>query len=383
MKKRIAFCVPTMVIGGVETVLVNTVEKLLECDDLDLCLVFHTDVIEPKYKDWLKSHPEIPVYVYYPLGNWFEKQKKRFKKFPCKLLCRLCYGIYKNYRRFIMRFWGGLNNVDVFVDYKMFDFAKELRWFKARKIVWVHINVKYLLENNRAKKIKQYSTVVGLTDAFVDEFKSVFPEYADRVVRIYNPIDVDRILDLSKVNMPTVGADYFVTVSRLDGYQKDVKTLIDAFDLFYEKNDMPDVKLVIIGGGVQENYLKNYAENLKSGKNIVFTGALNNPFVYMKNAICNILSSNFEGLPTVLIEAQSLGVLNVAADCEYGPKEIFLGGKAGVLFKIADVQQLANIMTDVYNKKLPVSEMVLNATNALGRFETNTIKQQICEVLNG
>ena len=79
MKKRIAFCVPTMIIGGVETVLVNTVEKLLECDDLDLCLVFHTDVIEPKYKDWLKSHPEIPVYVYYPLGNWFEKQKKRFK----------------------------------------------------------------------------------------------------------------------------------------------------------------------------------------------------------------------------------------------------------------------------------------------------------------
>ena len=383
MKKRVAFCVPTMMMGGVETVLVNTVEKLLEYNVFDVSIVLHTSVMEPKYKDWLKKHSDIPVYVYYPLGNWFEKQKSKIKFGPLKLLCRLIYGVYKKYRRFIMWVSGKLKNVDVFVDYKMFDFSKELKWFNAKKIVWIHMNVKYLLERNRAKYIKHYSRVVGLTDAFVKEFKSTFADCADKVIRIYNPIDVKKIQALSEQDVQKNLGNYFVSVSRLDGYQKDVKTLIDAFELFFVKNNHPMVNLVIVGGGAQEKYLKDYASGLKSAENIFFVGSQNNPFGYMKGAMCNILSSFYEGLPTVLIEAQALGVLNVAADCEFGPDEILLNNKAGVLFKIGDAEQLAEIMTKVYNNNIAKDDMIKSATDALDRFEPDIIIKQICEVLNG
>ena len=68
------------------------------------------------------------------------------------------------------------------------------------------------------------------------------------------------------------------------------------------------MKLYIVGDGDMATVFKDYAKTLTSHNRIIFTGALKNPYPIMRGAIANILSSEFEGLPTVLIESQVLGV---------------------------------------------------------------------------
>lgn len=76
-------------------------------------------------------------------------------------------------------------------------------------------------------------------------------------------------------------------------------------------------------------------------KRIVFTGALNNPYGIMRGAIANILSSESEGLPTLLLESVALGVPCISSKCKNGPREILLNGRGGLLFETGDANALA------------------------------------------
>ena len=88
-KTKVILCIPNMVIGGVETVFVNTINELSKCPDLSIKIVTHAKIREHLYTDWLKTHPEIPAYVYYPLCNWFEDMQKYCNIFPLKPLRKI------------------------------------------------------------------------------------------------------------------------------------------------------------------------------------------------------------------------------------------------------------------------------------------------------
>ena len=101
------------------------------------------------------------------------------------------------------------------------------------------------------------------------------------------------------------------------------------------------------------------------------------PFAYMKYATAHILSSYSEGLPTVLIESMAVETLNIASSCPNGPREILMDGKAGLLFKPGNVDELAQHMTNVYNKNIDINSMVNVATKSLKRFSTAIIIKKI------
>lgn len=165
-------------------------------------------------------------------------------------------------------------------------------------------------------------------------------------------------------------------VSRLSG-DKDIITLLNAFDEFWILNNKPDVKLVLVGNGDRTNFYKKYAYELKSKKQILFVGSTNNPYVYMKYALAHILSSYGEGFGLVLIEAMVVGALNIASNCKYGPREILLDGRGGLLFEPGDVCALAKHMTDVYNNAVDVKKMIAESTKALKRFDSKAIIKEI------
>ena len=78
---------------------------------------------------------------------------------------------------------------------------------------------------------------------------------------------------------------------------------------------------------------------------------LTNPYPYIKHADHFILSSNYEGLPNVLLEAQCLKKIIISTKCPTGPNEILLNGRAGTFFKMNDYKDLSKKITQVYKNK--------------------------------
>ncbi|MCI5108623.1 MAG: glycosyltransferase [Candidatus Pacebacteria bacterium] len=131
---------------------------------------------------------------------------------------------------------------------------------------------------------------------------------------IYSPKDIDFIRGKSKEYLPDVfkkSGPTILFVGRLVE-QKDIPTLIKAFEMV--KEDIPGAKLVIVGDGNQD---------LIRGKDVYFEGVKDNPYVYMENANLMALSSKWEGLPNVVLEALVCGLPVVSTDCvSGGPREI-------------------------------------------------------------
>ena len=369
MTRRVAFCLRDMWLGGVESVLVRTLSELARDKNFDITVVTYVDVAEPQWVDWFEHHPNIKRAVLYP-SKYFGTRMPRF--FLWRVIKHICRDIY----RFCLRGRAVryLSKFDTVVDYHDFGFARELKSIKnVKKIAWFHSSISVFQKRNFSRKLCIYDKVIVLTDDCATELKSLYPQYADKFMRLYNPIDADNIKSKSTEKCPVRGK-YFCSVARMS-YDKDIWTLLNAFDLFWKKHK--SVKLVLVGGGDKQSVFEKYAEKLASHKNILFVGAQKNPYPYVVGAIAHILSSYGEGLPTVLIEAQALGVLNIASNCKYGPREILMDGAAGVLFAPGDVKDLANKMTDVYENNIDVCEMIKLSTRELKRFASDAVIKQI------
>lgn len=369
-KIRLAFCLRDMKVGGVESVLLRTLERLSQCRDLDITLVTYTP-IRDMWKDWFCEHKNISVRTLYPwrfLGT----------DLPHFFLWRLIkHGMRDIYRwsRFVLFNNFMFRDFDVVVDYYDFNYSREFAKLNIPKIAWWHSSSNKFYHGHYVNHLKNYDKLVVLTDAFAEELGLRYPNYANKITRIYNPIDVNSV-QLHANDAPVRQGDYFAVVARLVN-GKDIETVLLAFDMFRAKNNNPDVHLVIVGDGYKTNYFKSVARKCASADNIDFMGSMKNPMGIMRGAMANILSSFGEGLPTVLIEAAALGTLNIASDCPNGPREILMNGRAGLLFNVGNVDSLADCMDSVYNKKVAIKKMVNVATANMSRFDIDTIAEDI------
>lgn len=130
-----------------------------------------------------------------------------------------------------------------------------------------------------------------------------------------------------------------MAVGRYD-YQKGFERLIDAWARVCSKVD--DWKLEIIGDGVLRSKMLQQIEE-KGLNNKVILKRL--PADRMQDAYTNAsifaLSSRFEGLPMVLLEAQAAGLPIVSFACKCGPKDLIEEGVSGFLIKEEDIEGLA------------------------------------------
>ena len=126
--------------------------------------------------------------------------------------------------------------------------------------------------------------------------------------------------------------------------QKGFDTLLHAFaQLRVER----EARLVLLGRGPQEARLRALARELGVQDDVELPGFVADPFAWMFHAGVFALSSRFEGLPGVLIQALACGCPVVASDCEHGPREILEGGRYGPLVPVDDAPALARAMATV------------------------------------
>jgi len=159
---------------------------------------------------------------------------------------------------------------------------------------------------------------------------------------IYNPIPIDTIHEKMSESLehrwltdPDIKV--ILAVGRLED-QKDFPNLLYAFSKVRKQGDF---KLIILGEGKRRKQLETLISQLDLSEHVEMPGHVKNPYAHMYHSDLFVLSSLWEGLPTVLIEALACECKVVSTDCPCGPMEILEGGSYGNLVPIADSSALA------------------------------------------
>lgn len=150
------------------------------------------------------------------------------------------------------------------------------------------------------------------------------------------------------------------TVARLDDFQKDHKTMFEAFSIFSKKH--PEYILDVYGDGPdKENYLKQIHDAGMDEK-IVLHGKVSNPLEKILQSKIFLLTSRFEGMPNALMEAMSIGMPCVSTDCGGGgAKELFDMCDSGILTRVGDAVEIAGALDRLVNDEESMKSMGLKA----------------------
>ena len=164
----------------------------------------------------------------------------------------------------------------------------------------------------------------------------------NRIQVIYNPIVTP---ELQKKSQSPLDHPWFRTgeppvilgVGRLTA-QKAFSVLIEAFA---QVRKSQTARLLILGEGEERPILEGMIKKLGLEQDVNLPGFVSNPYPYFAHAALFVLSSRWEGLPTVLVEAMSLRTPVIATDCPSGPREILGEGQFGKLVPVDDPSALA------------------------------------------
>jgi glycosyltransferase involved in cell wall biosynthesis len=196
--------------------------------------------------------------------------------------------------------------------------------------------------------------VVGVSQSVVDDLVQVVGIPKALVKVIYNPGVTPQLRE--KVQAPVTHPWFqpdqppvFLAVGRL-AKQKDFPTLLEAFA---RVRKVQRARLVILGEGPERPALEALAQKLGIEEDVSLPGFVENPYAYMARASTFVLSSRWEGLPTVLVEALFCGVPVISTDCPGGSREILRNGQMGCLVPTGDSVALSEAMVKALNGQIP------------------------------
>lgn len=196
--------------------------------------------------------------------------------------------------------------------------------------------------------------IVAVSRGVADDLVQTCGLAPGSVTVLNNPIVSEQVLRMrgEPVGHPWLedpSRPVFVAVGRLMP-QKDFATLIEAFAL---ARRVLEARLVILGDGPSRTELETLASRLGVAEDVSLPGFCANPYPAMAAASAFVLSSRWEGSPTVLVEALACGTPVVATDCPSGPREILDGGRHGLLVPVGDADALAAALVRVVEGEVP------------------------------
>lgn len=243
----------------------------------------------------------------------------------------------------------------------------EKNYLKRKKGgVFYKLLVKYL-ESKEKKLLEEFDEFLVLTNEDKEQWKSS----KIKVIPNYCTIDTKRVSDLKNKKVIAVG--------RLE-YQKGFDILIDVWKKVNEICN--DWILEIYGEGNERKKLENKIREYGLEDKIFLKGIEKNiGNKYLESSIY-IMTSRFEGMPMVLLEAQSYGLPLVSFDCPCGPKDMIENEKNGYIVKFADVEgMVSKILKLIQNESLR-KKFGNNSLKSVKKYSKEVIIQKWEELLN-
>lgn len=221
--------------------------------------------------------------------------------------------------------------------------------------------------------------IVAVSKGAAEDLASLLKIPSDKIRTIYNPTFDDTLLEeASKPIKHPWFADkqipVITSVGRLTS-QKDFVTLLRAFALVSKRTD---ARLVILGEGERRGELEDLAKHLGISKRVALPGFVDNPYKYMAKATLFVLSSVYEGMPNVLVEALAVGTPAISTDCPSGPCEIL---PESALVSVCDYKAMAEKITDLLKDPQQALQILEKSQHKLESFRPETCLRNYMELI--
>lgn len=222
------------------------------------------------------------------------------------------------------------------------------------KIIYCERNNPDTIYSDISKKLlkrvlKKSSGLIFQTHGVMEQFSDL--QLKDKSIVVMNPIYIDK----NEFHYIENKDNRIVSIGRLSE-QKNQKLLIDAFAQIEKKH--PDLIMEIYGEGELRNILQDQIDKYHLENKIFLKGTSKDVLKFIHSAKIFILSSLYEGMPNVLIEAQGLGVPCISSDCPPGgPASIICNKRTGLLFENNDLQSLVEQLSYALEYPQKMQEM--------------------------
>jgi len=251
-------------------------------------------------------------------------------------------------------------------------------FFTRRRIIWIlHQNHSGVLQQSSFLSVvflklfvylfsRRVYKVIAVSDGVRKDAILRFPSLSDKIITIYNLVSIPKVYSPA----PKKSDLELLFVGRLSS-EKNLPLLLESVSLL--PSDL-DWHLTILGSGPEQEFLHNLSSELCINNRVEFVGQVDNVGDYIARSNMILLTSLYEGLPTVLIEALLLDTPGISVDVPSGPSEIYRlgGGRLVAEYKASD---FARAIQDEF-----LSPSIINS-KIKDRFSTNNLLERYIDVL--
>ena len=332
-KKKILLRIGSLRHGGAEKVLVTFLKNLPESKyEIDLLLNLHSGKYLAEVPDFVK--------VFY-LNKGEMITTNRLQDLPTKVFRVIYQKVLQKFPKLLYQYIlkGKKYDIEFAAIHGMRDEILNSPQRASKKLIWIHNDLKktefHNYTDDEFKRFFGYDKIMVISEKIKQDFENLAQtkEEKEKIIRIYNPLDTEEILDKSDLEIKNYTFD------------KNIKTFISVGTVFPQKgfdrllkvhkrllDDGFNHKILIIGDGYDLENLKKLQEELGISQTATIFGFTDNPYPYFKAADFYILSSRYEGFPTVLFEAITLKKNIIATDVS-GVREMLDNGKLGLIIE--------------------------------------------------
>ena len=345
--KKLLFSAVTLDIGGIETALVTLLNYLASQKENEKNKYEITLVLEKKQGLFLyKIKPNIKIIEYSPSNNKiiffrklinFIKQIKFRIQYSNKFDFSCSYATYSKPASFVARA------------------------ASKNSTLWVHSEYMQMLNNNKIEYINffnginlnKFKNIVFVSENSKKIFEETMKECGnnkalEKTILIHNLIDYNTIIDKSKLPIDDISKESmftFLNVGRHTEEDKRITRIIEAAKKL--KDDNLKFRILLVGDGKETENYKKLVEKYNLQEEIKFLGRKQNPYPYFKIADSLLLTSEYEGLPVVYIEAMILGLPIITTDVSDSKR--IIENKFGIVTE-KNIDSIYNAMKQVVEK---------------------------------
>lgn len=323
MKKNILIRIGSLRNGGAEKTLVTLLKNLPKDKyNIDLLLNLRFGTFLPDVPDWVNV-------LHLNRGEMITTNRPQ--DIPIKAFRKIYQGILKMFPKPLYSFILKNKKYDIEIAANHVLSAEILNspQKKSKKITWIHSDLENSdLSQSNINALPHFDKILCISQKIIHSVKKLGVS-DQKIEHFYNPIDEQDIAQKSeeKIDINTHHLPIFLSVGTLYN-AKGFDRLIKAHHKLISEGFQHQVW--IIGAGQDEMELKNLAKTLEVENSVKFLGFQKNPYPYFKLADYYVLSSRYEGFPTVLFEAITLKKKIIATQVS-GADEMLENGQLGLI----------------------------------------------------